>query len=56
MRRMAMVVGSLLMAAAVLWYFVGYKWAGGDRYGGAAAMFMAGLLFLLRNIGKDMER
>lgn len=51
---MALAGGSIMMVAAVLWYFIGAKWFGGDRRV-AGALFVAGFVFLLKNIAKDMQ-
>ncbi len=52
---LAIIGGFALMMASLLWYFIGYRWFGGDRHSPAGAMFLAGLTFLFQNIIKDMD-
>jgi hypothetical protein len=48
------VVGGILMAAAFLWYFIGYRLFGAERYSPAVALLFGGVAFIVRNVAKDL--
>ncbi len=46
---------AILMAAAALWYFIGFRLFGGPRLYPAIALLVTGLLFMIRSVEKGME-
>ena len=52
---LALAVGITMMIAAVLWYFIGHRWLGGDRYAPAMGLFVAGVGFMFKYIIEDMD-
>jgi hypothetical protein len=52
---LAMIGGGVLMAAALLWYFIGYRLFGGERLYPAGILLVTGLSFMLSNIARDMQ-
>ena len=47
--------GALMMAAAALWYFIGFRLFGGPRLYPAVALSVMGLLLMIRSVEKGME-
>ncbi|HWG46809.1 MAG TPA: hypothetical protein VN688_28865 [Gemmataceae bacterium] len=52
---LALAGGGILMVAAFLWYFVGYRIFGGERLYPAGVLFLTGLLFIVRIMMRDMQ-
>jgi hypothetical protein len=52
---LALIAWCLLLAAALFWYFLGYRLFDGPRLYPAAVMFLTGVSMLVKNISRDMQ-